>query len=122
MGISLLSHLRPVLGSGEPFIDLLGNALTLIYLAHITNSERHRNVPVTCDCDVQLQKSLNIREEETKVDWAECPLCKAIAILYSRGVYLLLSTHFLFTILTCAHRMREQFCPQHWLLCHLGLY
>jgi hypothetical protein len=28
-------------------------------------------------------------------------------------------THFLFTILTCAHRMRVHFCPQHWLLCHL---
>ena len=38
-------------------------------------------------------------------------------------LYFLLSTHFLFTILTCAHRMRVHFCPQqHWLLCHLGLY
>ena len=32
------------------------------------------------------------------------------------------SLYFLFTILTCAHRMRVHFCPQHWLLCHLGLY
>jgi len=32
------------------------------------------------------------------------------------------STHFLFTILTCAHRMRVHSCPQHWLLCHLDLY
>ena len=28
----------------------------------------------------------------------------------------------LFTILTCAQRTRVHFCPQHWLLCHLGLY
>ena len=28
----------------------------------------------------------------------------------------------LFTILTCAQRTRVNFCPQHWLLCHLGLY
>ena len=27
----------------------------------------------------------------------------------------------LFTILTCAQRTRVHFCPQHWLLCHLGL-
>jgi len=27
-----------------------------------------------------------------------------------------------FAILTSAHRMRVHFCPQHWLLCHLGLY
>jgi len=29
---------------------------------------------------------------------------------------------FLFAIFTCAQRTREHFCPQHWLLCHLGLY
>ena len=28
----------------------------------------------------------------------------------------------LFTDLTCAQRTRVHFCPQHWLLCHLGLY
>ena len=28
----------------------------------------------------------------------------------------------LFPILTCAQRTRARFCPQHWLLCHLGLY
>ena len=28
----------------------------------------------------------------------------------------------LFTVLTCAQRTRVYFCPQHWLLCHLGLY
>ena len=28
----------------------------------------------------------------------------------------------LFTILTCARRTRVNFCPRHWLLCHLGLY
>ena len=28
----------------------------------------------------------------------------------------------LFAILTCAQRTRVHFCPQHWLLCHLGLY
>jgi hypothetical protein len=28
----------------------------------------------------------------------------------------------LFTSLTCAQRTRVHFCPQHWLLCHLGLY
>ena len=37
-------------------------------------------------------------------------------------LYLLISTHFLFVILTCAHRMRVHFCPQHWLLCHVVLY
>jgi len=36
--------------------------------------------------------------------------------------YFLLSTHALFTILTCAHRMRVHSCPQHWPLCFLGLY
>ena len=30
-------------------------------------------------------------------------------------LYFLLPTHFLFTILTCAHRMRVHFCPQHYL-------
>ena len=30
--------------------------------------------------------------------------------------------HHLNVFLTCAHRMRVHFCPQHWLLCHLGLY
>ena len=28
----------------------------------------------------------------------------------------------LLAILTCAQRTRVYFCPQHWLLCHLGLY
>jgi hypothetical protein len=28
----------------------------------------------------------------------------------------------LFTILTCAQRTHVHLCPQHWLLCHLGLY
>ena len=31
-------------------------------------------------------------------------------------------THFLFTILACAHRMRVHFCPKLRLLCRLGLY
>jgi len=36
--------------------------------------------------------------------------------------YTSFSHDFLFTILTCAHRMRVHFCPQHRLLFHLGLY
>ena len=28
----------------------------------------------------------------------------------------------LFTISTCAQRTGVHSCPQHWLLCHLGLY
>ena len=28
----------------------------------------------------------------------------------------------LFAILTCAQRSRVHFCPQHWPLCHLGVY
>jgi hypothetical protein len=38
------------------------------------------------------------------------------------GPNFLASTPFLYTILTCAQRTRVHFCPQHWLLCHLGLY
>ena len=56
----------------------------------------------------RLQLASFLRTEEIPSNWRlESPL---------------LSTHFLFTILTCAHRMRVHFCPQHWLLCHLGLY
>jgi len=39
-----------------------------------------------------------------------------------RGVQISSSLHFLFTILTCAQRTRIHFCPQHWLLCYLGVY
>jgi len=40
----------------------------------------------------------------------QCPLQRE-----GRGPNFLASTHFLFTILTCAQRSRVHFCPQHWL-------
>jgi len=48
-----------------------------------------------------------------------------VAVLIEFALYwasLILLRAMLFTILTCAQRTRVHFCPQHWLLCHLGLY
>ena len=49
-----------------------------------------------------------------------CELSHALLCWYSCYILLFAHARSAAQILTCAHRMRVHFCPQHWLVCHLA--
>ena len=78
--------------------------------------DRRLNNGVLSSMQKQTQKRLKSLSLASKLIHEQFPLLNGM-----QGLCFLPSTHYPLRDVDLRQRMRVHFCPQHWLICHLGL-